>query len=100
MPRRKKGLGLFSGVKEEQQNAPDWWDSEEGRAFKAEYNTESGKMARIHVKVWDEQVRRPGSTLLSSNMLDILAQQQSIARLTRTVCCAGLPGAQDVDARQ
>ena len=57
LPRRKKGLGLFSGVKEEQQNAPDWWDSEEGRAFKAEYNTESGKMARIHVKVWDEQVR-------------------------------------------
>ena len=63
LPRRKKGLGLFSGVKEEQQNAPDWWDSEEGRAFKAEYNTESGKMARIHVKVWDEQVRRPDSTL-------------------------------------
>ena len=55
-------------MKEEQQNAPDWWDSEEGRAFKAEYNTESGKMARIHVKVWDEQVRRPDSTLLNSNM--------------------------------
>ena len=65
MSRRKKGLGLFSGVKEEQQNAPDWWDSEEGRAFKAEYNTESGKMARIHVKVWDEQVRRQDSTLLN-----------------------------------
>ena len=50
-------------MKEEQQNAPDWWDSEEGRAFKAEYNTESGKMARIHVKVWDEEVRRPDSAL-------------------------------------
>ena len=51
-------------MKEEQQNAPDWWDSEEGRAFKAEYNTESGKMARIHVKVWDEQVRTPGQHTL------------------------------------